>query len=53
MEGREFGEVKELVREWICGFVSGKLRVNKSAKIHCGINECVLEWMNERELQRR
>jgi len=43
MNGRESGGVKELVCEWICEFVSGKVRVNKSSKIHCGMNECVFE----------
>jgi len=43
MNGGESAGVKELVSEWICEFVSGKLRVNKSVIMHCGMNECVFE----------
>ena len=39
MKGRESGGVKELVSEWICEFVSGKIRLNKSAKIHYRMNK--------------
>jgi len=43
MKGRDSGGVKELVKEWICDFVSGKVRVNKSAKIDYGMKKCVFE----------
>jgi hypothetical protein len=43
MKGRESGGVKELVSEWICESVRGNLRVNKSAKMHYGMNKCVFE----------
>jgi hypothetical protein len=43
MKGRESGGVKEFVSEWICEFVTGNVRVNKTAKIHYRMNKCVFE----------
>jgi hypothetical protein len=46
MKGGESGKVNELMSEWICEFVSRKVRVNKSEKIHYGMNKGVFEWMD-------